>query len=229
MSVRAQEDERYHHVVVDDASPDGAWSMIHWCEKNHPRFTGVRLQKNAGLAGAFHAGVAALPADCDWLLKCDADDKIDARYVAEILKAAAEDPRRNVIFSPCQHFGTRHDVFTYPEPFQPEKMQRVFYIPGPAAFRRSLWDAVGGYDVTMRSAEDWDFYIRAELAVGLVPHQLPRPRWYYRMHDGPRASHEGMRQLEQLQRYWRGHTRETLGKRTWGAWLAEQRAAGAAA
>jgi hypothetical protein len=49
------------------------------------------------------------------------------------------------------------------------------------------------------------------------------------MHDGPRASHEGMRQLEQLQRYWRGHTRETLGQRTWGAWLAEQRAAGAAA
>ena len=78
----------------------------------------------------------------------------------------------------------------------------------------------------MRSAEDWDLYIRAHLAVGLVPHQLPHPRWFYRQHAGPRASREGMARLPELQRYWRGHTRETVmaRSRSWGQWRQERAA-----
>src|SRR5262245_18148154 len=96
-------------------------------------------------------------------------------------------------------------------------MRRNFYIPGPAAYRRTLWDAVGGYDTTMRSAEDWDFYIRAQEAVGLVPHQLmfpPSLYWYYRMHGGQRASDEGIKRLPLLQQYWEGHTAETARSRS---------------
>jgi hypothetical protein len=90
--------------------------------------------------------------------------------------------------------------------------------------RRDVWQAVGGYDESMRFAEDWDLHIRAQLAVGLVPHQLPHPRWFYRQHAGPRASHEGIANLPNLQRYWRGHTRESVlaGARNWGAWCAER-------
>ncbi len=83
---------------------------------------------------------------------------------------------------------------------------------------------MGGYDETMRSAEDWDLYIRAQLAVGLTPHQLPEPRWFYRMHSGPRASAEGIKRLGELQHYWKGHTKASVmnRSRTWGAWLAAQ-------
>jgi glycosyltransferase involved in cell wall biosynthesis len=228
-SVAAQTDHRYFHVVVVDASPDNAAEIAEWYASDAPmRRAAVLLTENRGLAGAFHAGVNALPDDCDWILKVDADDKIDERYVAEILRAAAADPRRNVIFAPAKHFGARRDVFVYPEPYDPARMIDVFYIPGPAGYRRSLWDAVGGYDLTMRSAEDWDFYIRAERAVGLVPYQIRVDGlyWWYRMHDGHRASSEGMKLLPRLQQYWRGHTRETAlaRSRTWAAWLAEMKA-----
>lgn len=224
-SVVAQTDARYCHVVVDDASPDQPVDLIRAYVAGDPeRRRGVLLSTNAGLAGAFHAGVRALPDDCDWILKVDADDKIDSRYVAEILNAATLDPWRNVIFAPAKHFGARHDVYVYPEPFDPARMIDTFYIPGPAGYRRSLWDAVGGYDVTMRSAEDWDFYIRAQLAVGLVPHQIRLPDlfWWYRVHDGPRASSAGIAILPQLRVYWRGHTKDNVGTRTWGQWIAEQ-------
>jgi hypothetical protein len=55
---------------------------------------------------------------------------------------------------------------------------------------------------------------------------LPHPRWFYRHHPGPRASAEGIANLPELQRYWRGHTRESVlaGSRTWGAWCAERQA-----
>lgn len=214
------------HVVVDDASPDGSWPIIQDYVMGAPeRRVGIRLTQNKGLAAAFHAGVEALPPGVDWILKCDADDRMDARYVEAILAAVDEDPARNVIFAPCQHFGQRSDPFYYPR-YDPARMAHDFMIPGPAAYRRTLWDAVGGYDVTMRSAEDWDFYVRAERAVGLHPYQLPTPGlfWYYRMHDGQRASTEGIRRIQYLRAYWQGHTQETAlsRSRTWGAWCAER-------
>jgi GT2 family glycosyltransferase len=156
-------------------------------------------------------------------MKVDADDWISPTYVAEILAAADADPRRNVIFSPAHLFGTQESVWRYPA-FRPDRMIDQFFIAGCGAFRRDLWASVGGYDETMRFAEDWDLHIRAHLAVGLVPHQLSQPLWHYRQHAGPRASHEGMKRLPDLQRYWRGHTRESVlaRSRSWGQWNAER-------
>lgn len=221
-SIAAQTSRDFCHVVVDDASPDASWPIIQQYTEGGDPWYGVRLDTNRGLAGAFHAGVAQLPPSVQWILKVDADDTIDPRYVEAILRAADEDPTRNVIFAPCRHFGKRTDVYVYP-PFNPETMRLQFQIPGPAAYRRELWDAVGGYDVTMRSAEDWDFYIRAQQAVGLRPHQIRNVAglyWHYRIHDGHRASSEGIKRLPLLSQYWLGHTKESaLGRtRSWGEW-----------
>lgn len=209
-------------IVVDGATDDS----MYVAQSLHTRDTRVRVidnQQNRGLAFSQNVGISA--ARSPWVLKVDADDKIDARYIASILRAADADPRRNVIFAPAKHFGTRSDEWVYP-PFNPRKMIDEFLIPGPAAFKRELWEAVGGYDETMRSAEDWDLYIRAQLAVGLVPHQIREPGlfWWYRVHNGPRASAEGLAKVKQLQEYWRGHTRETVlaRSRSWGAWKAER-------
>jgi glycosyltransferase involved in cell wall biosynthesis len=224
-SVLAQTERQIEHIVVIDGATDNSWSVAEGLRATDDRLRVIVNDVNRGLAYSQNLGIRN--ARAPWVLKVDADDKIDARYVAEILKAADRDGRRNVIFAPARHFGARTDVYVYPD-FNPAQMIDSFMIPGPAGFRKALWEAVGGYDETMRSAEDWDLYIRAQLAVGLVPYQIRVPGlcWWYRMHDGPRASRDGIERLPELQRYWRGHTRESvLGRtRTWGAWC-EQRMA----
>lgn len=221
-SVMAQTEAEIEHVIVIDGATDNSWEIATDAAKRDDRIQ-VLLQNNKGLATAQNVGISFSTAP--WVLKVDADDKIDARYVEEILRAAREYDARNVIFAPAQHFGRRNDVYVYPE-FNPAQMIDRFMIPGPAAFRKSLWATVGGYDETMKSAEDWDLYIRAQLAVGLVPYQLKTPGvyWWYRMHNGPRASEHGRAKLAELQRYWRGHTRESVLARTrsWGQWCRER-------
>ena len=221
-SVLAQTERDIEHIIVIDGATDTSWEIATAATRD----TRVRVfgnRTNRGLAYSQNRGIGH--AESPWVLKVDADDKIDHRYVEAILRAANGNHSRNVIFSPAKHFGNRNDVYVYPT-FDATRMIDTFMIPGPAAFKKSLWEAVGGYDETMRSAEDWDFYVRAHLAVGLVPHQMMQPGlyWWYRMHDGQRASRTGMAQLPELQRYWRGHTRESaLGRtRTWGAWCAER-------
>lgn len=222
-SVLAQTEQDIEHIIVIDGATDNSSSVAQRYVLSDRRARVTVREANRGLAASQNEGIAY--ARAPWVLKVDADDKIDPRYVERILAAADEDARRNVIFAPARHFGNRNDPFIYPD-FNPAGMIDTFMIPGPAGFKKELWEAVGGYDETMRSAEDWDFYIRAHLAVGLVPHQLRVPGlfWWYRVHDGVRASAEGIAKLPDLQQYWRGHTRESvLGRtRTWGQWL-EQR------
>jgi glycosyltransferase involved in cell wall biosynthesis len=220
-SVRGQTEPDIEHIVVIDAATDNSEDVALSAMGFVPNLRVWINKENRGLAASQNIGIHY--AESPWVLKVDADDKIAPTYVEEILAAADADPSRNVIFSPCQHFGARTDVFRYPS-FDPARMIDTFMIPGPAAFQKVLWAAVGGYDETMRSAEDWDFYIRAQIAVGLTPHQLPAPRWFYRMHAGPRASAEGMAKLPELQRYWRGHTLNSVlaGSRSWGQWNAER-------
>jgi GT2 family glycosyltransferase len=216
-SVDAQTEKDIEHIIVIDGATDYSADVAMERAKSDPRVFVIPNRMNRGLAAAQNIGIRL--AASQWVLKVDADDTIDSRYVEEILRAADDDPSRNIIFSPAQHFGSRTDVYTYP-PFEPRQLIHTLMIAGCAAMKRELWDAVGGYDETMRFAEDWDLHIRAQLAVGLVPHQLSHPLWSYRVHDGPRASHEGIKRLPDLRRYWRGHTRESAmaRSRSWGEW-----------
>jgi glycosyltransferase involved in cell wall biosynthesis len=227
-SVLAQRHQDWHHVIVDDASRDGCAAQIaKYVDRQdmRGRATSVRLGENVGPAEGFNVAIRAMPADCDWVCCVDSDDKIDARYLSEAAEAVTADPRLNVVYAPCRHFGSVHSVYRF-RPFNPRDMLSQCHIPGQAIYRRSLWDAVGGHDVTMRSGEDWDFFIRAQLAVGLRVRQLDAPRWYYRVHEGPRLSiyalsHGG---ADVLRQYWKGHTRQTVlaRSRTFGAWCASR-------
>jgi glycosyltransferase involved in cell wall biosynthesis len=222
-SVQSQTEQNIEHIIVIDGATDNSGLIASDGAARDGRVRVFSHMPNRGLAASQNRGIRE--ARGEWVLKVDADDKIDARYVEVILRAAESDPARNVIFAPAKHFGNRTDVWVYPQ-FNASRMIETFMIPGPAGFRKSLWEAVGGYDETMKSAEDWDFYIRAHLAVGLVPHQimLPGVYWWYRVHDGARASASGIAKLPELQRYWRGHTRESVlaGSRSWGQWCAER-------
>jgi glycosyltransferase involved in cell wall biosynthesis len=220
-SVRAQTEKDIEHIIVIDGATDDSLAIAERASMDDERVIVVRNARNHGLAYSQNFGV--LHTTAPWVLKVDADDRISPTYVEEILRAASADSRRNVIFSPCQHFGARTDVYRYP-PFRPARMIDSLMIAGCAAVRKDLWQAVGGLDETMRFAEDWDLYIRAQLAVGLTPHQLSQPLWHYRQHAGPRASSEGMAKLLELQRYWRGHTRDSVlaGSRSWGQWNSER-------
>lgn len=216
-SVRRQTITDIEHVIIDDGSTDRSLAIADEAMDRDDRVTVAHNRENRGLAYSQNRGIAL--ARAPWILKVDADDYIAPTYVEEILAAAEQDPRANVIFSPAQHIGKRTDVYTYPM-YDARRVADFLMIAGCAAIRREVIDAVGGHDETMHFAEDWDLYIRAELAVGLVPHQLKAPRWFYRVHDGPRMSTMGMAGIRDLREYWRGHTRETaLGKtRSWGAW-----------
>lgn len=220
-SVREQTETQIEHIIVIDGATDQSEAVADLAAQLDDRLMLLVNSTNRGLAYSLNRAIANVRAP--WVMKVDADDKIAPTYVETILRAAINDPLRNIIFSPARHFGTCSDVYRYPM-FDATKIVDQFMLAGCAAIRRDVWAAVEGYDESMRYAEDWDLYVRAQQVVGLVPHQLPEPLWFYRQHAGVRASDHGIARLHYLKAYWRGHTRESVlaRARTWGDWCAER-------
>ena len=79
-------------------------------------------------------------------------------------------------------------------------------------FRRECFDAVGGYDATMRDGfEDWDFWISITEA-GFSARRVPERLFRYRKHDSGSMLQETQRKRTEIYRYIVDKHRETYAE-----------------
>lgn len=85
-------------VLVDDASPDGAWARIRELAQRHPWVHGIRLSRNFGQHYAIAAGIEHAQGDLVVVLDCDLQDLpeelpklLDASAGHDIVFALRED------------------------------------------------------------------------------------------------------------------------------------------
>ncbi len=145
-------------IVVDDCSTDRTAAIA---EGFPPPVRVIRLGQNAGCANARNRGIEA--ATGDWIALLDADDWFlqgkfealacclernpDAKFLYSGFRAAAENESRDVPAYPVEKLDS---MLRYRSPF------------GVASvlFRRDACLQLGGFDTSLRYAEDWDFFLR---------------------------------------------------------------------
>lgn len=175
-SVQTQTWPRVEIVVVDDGSTDPATIAV------LDALTGIRLvrQQNAGLPAARNAGFAA--ATGDFFLPLDADDWLEADAIEELLSALKENPGAAFAYSHLKLEGEASGLLVKSYNF----FEQLFLnqMPYCLLLPRSVVNAVGGYDESMRKGyEDWEFNIRLG-ARGFFGHVVPRPLFHYRVSSG---------------------------------------------
>ncbi|MFN2323700.1 MAG: glycosyltransferase [Trueperaceae bacterium] len=151
-------------VVVDDGSRDATPRIVDALAERDPRVR-VHHQANRGLSGARNAGidrargayVAFLDAD-DWLLPNKLADQVAA------LEAA---PDVGLVYGEVHYVDERQGGAVWdplrgapPVPFPRLLAYRNWFAPPAPLLRRSLVDAVGGFDPDFRAVEDWDYWLR---------------------------------------------------------------------
>ncbi len=180
-SVLAQTYPAVEVVVVDDGSTDDTPARL---AAYGGRIRVVR-QENRGLSAARNAGIAA--ATGEYVALLDSDDAFHPRKLELQMRHLAANPAVGLT-------GTRH--FSDPARMWPavegdpaarpvtldELVLRAPFSPSSAVFRASCAAAVGGFDVTLRSVEDRDFWVRvaANAPVAVVAAELT----YYRVTPG---------------------------------------------
>jgi glycosyltransferase involved in cell wall biosynthesis len=226
-SLGAQTFRDFETIIVDNGSTEVATR-----EKLKALDPAVRVvaQENRYLPGARNRGF--LEARAELVLPLDCDDTLEPSYLAEtvpILENAPADVA--AVFTHMRLTGTLAGEL----PRHLNRFDQLFLnqLPYCMLIRRSAWQAVGGYDETMRDGtEDWEFNIRLWRS-GFRGIELAKPLFVYsvspdgmlmsratRMHGTIwrhiRTKHADLYRMAALVRLWR-ETRTMPSKISAGA------------
>ncbi len=165
-SVLAQSPAPVGVTVVDDASSDGSAAVLRALASRYPTVLPLLLPRNGGVSAARNVGIAAGTAA--WIGFVDDDDIWLPGAAAAMLSAAATGAYDVVV----GHFA-RVAQGAAPGPAECgwdggdiRAALRGGGVVGTSwsLVRRTGVEAVGGFDPTFRTCEDWDFFTRLAAA-----------------------------------------------------------------
>ena len=185
-SVRDQTVPSWEAIVIDDGSVDETPMLVAQRSASDDRVQLIR-QENAGASAARNTGLAAAKADLVCFL--DADDLVDARFIALMTNRLEREPKADLAY--CQRRRFSVEGVWLPVEFV-ENLEEDPLGPlsryCPVAIHsvlvpRQLVLEVGGFDPGLRTCEDWDLWIRLARSgarFGAVPECLA----FYRTSPG---------------------------------------------
>ena len=174
-------------IVIDDGSTDGTGEVL--AERygariryHHQANAGVSAARNAGMALARGRYIALLDSDDLWLPGKTAQQRawLDA------------DPDYGTVLCDVVRVdgdGVPYDTFVRREVLREDGwalrwlLDNPSLVPASAMFRREVFTDTGGFDITLRTAEDIDFHLRVarRFRIGVVEAPLVEAM---RGHDG---------------------------------------------
>jgi glycosyltransferase involved in cell wall biosynthesis len=165
-------------IVVDDGSSDGTAEALE--EKYGQRVTVIR-QANAGVSTARNRGLAQ--ARGEFLAFLDSDDTWMPTKTEKQVRLLESDPRLGMVVCDIVRKDERGEVLFVTRrrdaiPEDGHALKWVLRLPslGPPSvmLRREVYEQVGGFDPSLRTAEDVDFFLRVarRWPVGVVDESL---------------------------------------------------------
>jgi len=179
-SVLNQTYQDFELIVVDDGSTDYTDDVLQ-AYASHHKIRTVRLDR-AGLAAAANAGVAASRGE--YLVRLDADDYFDENLLLVEAHFLETHPQVHMVFPDYYRVDSRGGILEHvrlPKVHDEVTLLDRSPLAAGAMFRRWCYDALGGYDESLRYQEDYDFWVRFIDRFNVYNVNLPLI--YYRQHD----------------------------------------------
>src|SRR5215210_86401 len=150
-------------IVVDDGSKDGTGEVASGYAKEDPRVRLIR-QENRGLAAARNRGLAE--AGGEYVVFLDSDDRLVSEALEVGVRELEAHPGCAFVSGICRKITADGSIVPGWEQFRVRddpylELLRSCPVYVPAVmYRRSVFDAVGGFDTSYKAAEDYDLYYR---------------------------------------------------------------------
>ena len=185
-SVQAQTVADWELLIVDDGSTDATQEIARRLADSDPRIK-VLQKPNGGISSARNMALRASTGEFIAIL--DSDDVWEPTFLAEQLAIFALRPDVDIVTGNGWILGSRLDgqlARPFPDPRPHPTLQTILADETAvfimSLFRRRVYEALGGFDETFRSNEDYDYWLRAALA-GFRFWRNDRPLCHYRRRD----------------------------------------------
>jgi glycosyltransferase involved in cell wall biosynthesis len=167
-SVLRQTFRDFELIVVDDGATDGTFRAAVDAAREDPRVFFFR-QQNCGLSAARNTGLRKSRAPAIALL--DSDDMWLPTFLERQMATLAQDAAVDIVTGNAWTLGgTYHGepARPYPDPRPQPDLTSILAdelaIFVMSVFRRRVYDVIGGFDESLRTNEDFDFWLRAAIA-----------------------------------------------------------------
>ena len=172
-------------VVVDDGSGDSTPDVIATFETANP-FRSV-TQPNAGLAAARNRGLRE--SHGEYVIFLDADDRLAPGAVDLGVMQLDQHPEAAFVFGRClmmDREGTLLDTPVQPrivrDHYRELLRENFIWMTATVIFRRDALKRVGGFNLAVNAAADYDMYLHVARHYPVYDHGQVVA--YYRKHDG---------------------------------------------
>ena len=146
----------YEIIIVNDGSTDSYTNEL--MQQLQKEGYHVINQKNQGLGATRNNGIRA--AAGEYILPLDSDNKIRPEYIYKSIEILDNQPGIAMVYGDAQFFGDKDKRHVVGD-FNLQQLMLENNIDACAVYRKSVWEAVGGYDEKMPAMgfEDWDFWL----------------------------------------------------------------------
>lgn len=146
----------YEIIIVNDGSTD-AFTIEEMGRLANDGYHVIN-QVNQGLGRTRNNGIKA--AKGEYILPLDSDNRIRPEYIYESIKILDAHPEIAMVYGDARFFGDKDKRHVIGE-FNLQNMMVENQIDACAVYRKSVWEAVGGYDEKMpiMGYEDWDMWM----------------------------------------------------------------------
>jgi glycosyltransferase involved in cell wall biosynthesis len=167
---------------VDDCSTDNSYNVVedYISDLKDYNITLLRNDSNSGPSATRNAGIRQ--ATGKYIVCIDADDYVADNFLAENIKSAIQD-NSDIVCCSMQFFGNSNAKWkaSFAKGYAKKNLYRN-YLVIYALYKREIWSAVGGYDEKMKGYEDWDFWIKCNLAGYKRISIINKVLYFYRKH-----------------------------------------------
>lgn len=160
-SVLAQTVPAGEIIVVDDGSSTRDPAPV---LARYPQLTVIR-QSNRGLAGARNAGWRA--ARGEYIVFLDSDDRLTPEALASNLRRFDSEPKSAFVYGDHRLIDGEGRPITYvtmprpgSDPYATMLQGNCIGMHATVMYRRQVLEAIGGFDESLPSCEDYDLYLR---------------------------------------------------------------------
>jgi O-antigen biosynthesis protein len=187
-SVRAQHYPEWELCIVDDGS--GQPQLIEAIQRYADADERIKLrpaEENRGISATTNEALEMC--DGEFVGFLDHDDELTPDALLRVAQALAADPSLDVVYSDSDKLtlhGVRADPFLKPD-FSPVYALGAMYIGHLLVVRRSLAEAVGGFDPAFDTIQDFEFFLRVSERTDRI-HHIPQTLYHWRAIPGSIAA-----------------------------------------
>ncbi len=159
-------------LIIDDGSTDGTADIVREIQDDRVQY--IVLEKNGGASNARNEGVKR--ATGEWIAFQDSDDSWRPDKLEKQMSYAGAHPEYAMVYGRIAVYLEHGEIIETPCPPWPEIMEGDMLktllarnvIGAPVILvKRESFLAIGGFDITYKALEDWEFVIRFSKAYGI--------------------------------------------------------------